>query len=331
MAGIVGLDVQSRWNRDHWPGAVFEDAPDRVVVTFLGLEMEPRLLPHEDQVVPLCLQFNLLVWHAHVFQDLARNARLRAPETELRQEQLDFASGARDTAPARHRERRLRSIAARFAGWSVRPRPPARPAGPPSCAPGRFRLRSRYGCSLIRPAQPRCCSAWRPSQQCSGLPPLGRHCNSSGNRRWIDAPGEFPGGPIWSESAPVANSHARDQPNLNTYSTRPRSTFPGPTKTPRAARLPGELAGLQQIWKASRSRKSTRTIERQQCQSPLRSAATTRMPLRRPRVLTTSSVAGTVMLRRGAMQIPESSFGCSSVLVSVPSTAKPLSTSGEAL
>src|SRR5271166_6450009 len=66
-------------------------------------------------------------------------------------------------------------------------------------------------------------------------------------------------------------------------------------------------------------------------QSPLRSAATTRMPLRRPRVLTTSSVAGTVMLRRGEMQMPESSFGCSSVLVSVPSTARPLSTSGEAL
>ena len=44
-------------------------------------------------------------------------------------------------------------------------------------------------------------------------------------------------------------------------------------------------------------------------QSPLRSAATTRIPFRRPRFFTTSSLAGTVMLRRGAMQIPSKFLG----------------------
>ena len=44
-----------------------------------------------------------------------------------------------------------------------------------------------------------------------------------------------------------------------------------------------------------------------------------------------SSVAGTVMLRRGEMQMPESSLGASPALVPVPSTANPLRIKGDAL
>ena len=54
------------------------------------------------------------------------------------------------------------------------------------------------------------------------------------------------------------------------------------------------------------------------------------MPFFRPRVLTTSSLVGTSMLRRGGMAMPESTLGTSSSLLPVPTTASPLRTNGEA-
>jgi tetratricopeptide (TPR) repeat protein len=65
-------------------------------------------------------------------------------------------------------------------------------------------------------------------------------------------------------------------------------------------------------------------------QTPLKFSATNLMPCFSPIDLTASSLAGTVRLRRGEMQIPQITLGMSSGLLAVPSTARPLSTSGEA-
>ena len=66
-------------------------------------------------------------------------------------------------------------------------------------------------------------------------------------------------------------------------------------------------------------------------QRPLRSRATTLTPFLRPRSLTTSSLAGTVMLLRGDRQIPARTLGVSSGLLVVPTAASALRTSGDAL
>src|SRR5437016_2695492 len=61
----------------------------------------------------------------------------------------------------------------------------------------------------------------------------------------------------------------------------------------------------------------------------LRSAAVTRTPFLRPSALTTSSVAGTVMDFSGGTEIPESTLA-SEDSPSLPCTARPLRTSGDA-
>ena len=65
--------------------------------------------------------------------------------------------------------------------------------------------------------------------------------------------------------------------------------------------------------------------------SPLRSSATTLIPFLRPSDLTMSSVAGTVKLLRGDTLSIGNNCGVSSGLLTVPTTAIPFKTQGEAL
>ena len=93
---------------------------------------------------------------------------------------------------------------------------------------------------------------------------------------------------------------------------RLKSRWPLPTRPARASRT-----GEARIERAYRAQGFA-------TQRPLRLRPTSLIPFFRPSSLTTSSLAGTVKLLRGAMQIPRQNFRHSSGLLATPSAARPL-------
>ena len=100
--------------------------------------------------------------------------------------------------------------------------------------------------------------------------------------------------------------------------------------SPRAIGTPGTIKPRRECAVTGSDTQARPGVPCGASQRPLRFRPTSLIPFFSPSSLTTSSLAGTVKLRRGEMQIPTKNLGTSSALLATPRAARPFRTRGDA-